>query len=189
MEMGKPSLLRNFQSSGCHGILGNCLSIYERVCGWVERYKYPNRLLTHPMIFRLFIDCNWRLLPFGETLIITIVLFVTIRYLPTCLLCVSPVQIPSSALKGFWWYEICFWGVWAVLKKNGANYEQLIIPGFLRETNPAKSGIAVAFCFPKNVPVKPILKPMSPWTSCGPGTCIGIYLPLRATNIAQEEES
>ena len=58
--MGKPSLLRNFQSSGCHGILGNCLSIYERGGGGGGggggRYEYPHPLLTHPMIFRLFIN-------------------------------------------------------------------------------------------------------------------------------------
>ena len=50
-------------------------------------------------------------------------------------------------------------GSWVSSEKNGANEEQLVIPGILSEKSSAKSGIAVAFCFPKNVHMKPILKP------------------------------
>ena len=50
-------------------------------------------------------------------------------------------------------------GSWVSSEKNGANEEQLVIPGILSEKSSAKSGIAVAFCFPKNVHLKPILKP------------------------------
>ena len=50
-------------------------------------------------------------------------------------------------------------GSWVSSEKNGANEEQLVIPGILSEKSSAKSGIAVAFCFPKNVHLKPISKP------------------------------
>ena len=50
-------------------------------------------------------------------------------------------------------------GSWVSSEKNAANEEQLVIPGILSEKSSAKSGIAVAFYFPKNVHLKPILKP------------------------------